>query len=98
MQQASVSGTQTMAAQERDAYAAQEYQDLLKGLAAAVELSPSAQGVGQRGYQVFRDCLSHGVLDRSAGDNLVLAPAYVVEPAQITQMVDVLAQAIKRLA
>ena len=68
------------------------------GLAAAVELSPSAQGVGQRGYQVFRDCLSHGVLVRSAGDNLVLAPAYVVEPAQITQMVDVLAQAIKRLA
>ena len=68
------------------------------GLAAAVELSPSDKGVGQRGYAVFQDCLKHGVLVRSAGDNLVLAPAYVVEKAQIEQMVDVLAQAIKRQA
>lgn len=30
-------GTQTLAAQERDAYAHEEYQSLLKGLAAAVE-------------------------------------------------------------
>ncbi len=66
------------------------------GLAAAVELSPSDKGVGARGYAVFQDCLKHGVLVRSAGDNLVLAPAYVVEKPQIEQMVDVLAQAIKR--
>ena len=66
------------------------------GLAAAVELSPSGIGVGARGYSVFQDCLKHGVLVRSAGDNLVLAPAYVVEKPQIEQMVDVLAQAIKR--
>jgi beta-alanine--pyruvate transaminase len=68
------------------------------GLAAAVELSPSDKGAGQRGYAVFLDCLKHGVLVRSAGDNLVLAPAYVVEKPQIEQMVDVLAQAIKRVA
>ena len=37
MQQASVNGVQTLAAQERDAYADEEYQALLKGLAAAVE-------------------------------------------------------------
>jgi len=37
MQQASLRGTQTLAAQERDAYADEEYQSLLKGLAAAVE-------------------------------------------------------------
>jgi beta-alanine--pyruvate transaminase len=37
-------------------------------------------------------------LVRSAGDNMVLAPAYVVEKTQIEQMVDVLAQAIKRAA
>jgi hypothetical protein len=37
MQQASLSGVQALAAQERDAYASQEYQALLKGLAAAVE-------------------------------------------------------------
>ncbi len=68
------------------------------GLAAAVELSPSDKGVGARGYAVFLECLKHGVLVRSAGDNLVLAPAYVVEKAQIEQMVDMLAQAIKRQA
>ena len=37
MQQASVNGVQTLAAQERDAYADEEYQALLKGLASAVE-------------------------------------------------------------
>ena len=37
MQQASLNGVQTLAAQERDAYADKEYQALLKGLAAAVE-------------------------------------------------------------
>jgi len=37
MQQASLNGVQTLAAQERDAYADEEYQALLKGLAAAVE-------------------------------------------------------------
>jgi beta-alanine--pyruvate transaminase len=68
------------------------------GLAAAVELSPSGIGVGARGYAVFLECLKHGVLVRSAGDNLVLAPAYVVDKPQIEQMVDVLAQAIKRVA
>jgi beta-alanine--pyruvate transaminase len=68
------------------------------GLAAAVELSPSDKGVGARGYAVFLACLKHGVLVRSAGDNLVLAPAYVVEKPQIEQMVDVLAQAIRQQA
>jgi beta-alanine--pyruvate transaminase len=68
------------------------------GLAAAVELSPSDNGVGARGYAVFLACLKHGVLVRSAGDNLVLAPAYVVEKPQIEQMVDVLAQAIRQQA
>jgi len=37
MQQASLKGVQTLAAQERDAYSDEEYQALLKGLAAAVE-------------------------------------------------------------
>lgn len=37
MQQAQVDGHQTAAAQEREAYADERYQDLLKGLKAAVE-------------------------------------------------------------
>jgi beta-alanine--pyruvate transaminase len=67
-------------------------------LAAAVELAPNPSAPGKKAYEVFLDCLAHGVLVRSAGDNLVLAPAYVVTPAQIAQMVDTLAAAIKRQA
>jgi beta-alanine--pyruvate transaminase len=38
------------------------------------------------------------VLVRPAGENLVLAPPYVVDRAQIEQMVGTLADAIKRQA
>ena len=38
MQQAQMIGVETMSAQERDAYANKEYQELIKGLAAAVEV------------------------------------------------------------
>lgn len=53
---------------------------------------------GQRAYEVFLDCFKQGVLVRPAGENIVLAPAYVVEPAQIEQMVDAVARALRKLA
>ncbi len=68
------------------------------GLAAAVELAADPAAPGRKAYDIFLDCLAHGVLVRSAGDNLVLAPAYVVNEAQIAQMVDTLAASIKRHA
>ena len=68
------------------------------GLAAAVELAPDPVAPGKKAYDIFLDCLAHGVLVRSAGDNLVLAPAYVVSESQIAQMVDTLAASIKRHA
>ena len=68
------------------------------GLAAAVELAADPTAPGQKAYNIFLDCLAHGVLVRSAGDNLVLAPAYVVSESQIAQMVDTLAASIKRHA
>jgi beta-alanine--pyruvate transaminase len=68
------------------------------GLAAAVELAADTAAPGRKAYDIFLDCLAHGVLVRSAGDNLVLAPAYVVNEAQIAQMVDTLAASIKRHA
>ena len=45
---------------------------------------------------IFLDCFQKGALVRPAGDNLVLAPPYIVEKSQIDQLVDTLAQAIKR--
>jgi beta-alanine--pyruvate transaminase len=68
------------------------------GLAAAVELAPVAGLPGKRGFDVFMDCYHKGVLVRSAGDNLVFAPPYIVEESHIDTMVNVLAEAIKAQA
>jgi beta-alanine--pyruvate transaminase len=43
-------------------------------------------------------CFAKGVLVRPAGENLVLCPPYIVEPAHLDQMVSVLAQAIREQA
>lgn len=66
------------------------------GLAGAVELTGVAGSPGKRAYDIFMDCYHCGVLVRPAGENLVLAPAYVVQDADIEQMVGTLADAIKR--
>jgi beta-alanine--pyruvate transaminase len=67
------------------------------GLAAAVELAPGPVA-GQRAYEVFMRCFHRGLLIRPAGENLVLCPPYIVEPAQMDQMVEVLARAIAEQA
>jgi beta-alanine--pyruvate transaminase len=68
------------------------------GMAAAVELAADPAAPGKKTFEIFLDCLAHGVLVRSAGDNMVLAPAFVVTPAQIAQMVETLAASIQRHA
>lgn len=68
------------------------------GLAGAVELSSIAGLPGKRAYDIFIECFHKGVLVRPAGENLVLAPAYVVSKEQIDVMVGVLANAIKKHA
>jgi beta-alanine--pyruvate transaminase len=68
------------------------------GNAAAVELSSIAGLPGKRAFDIFMTCYHKGVLIRPAGENLVLAPPYIVEKAQIELMVGVLADAIKQHA
>lgn len=68
------------------------------GLATAVELQSRSGLPGQRAYEVFLDCFKQGVLVRPAGENIVLAPAYVVQPGQIDQMVETVAEALRKLA
>ncbi len=65
------------------------------GLAGAVEVAPLAGAPGKRAYDIFLDCFQKGLLVRPAGENIVLCPAFVVEPAQIEQMVATLAASIK---
>jgi beta-alanine--pyruvate transaminase len=68
------------------------------GLAGAVELSGIAGSPGKRAYDIFLDCYHHGVVVRAAGENLVLCPPYIVDKAQIDQMVSTLAASIKKHA
>jgi beta-alanine--pyruvate transaminase len=66
------------------------------GLAAAVELSPLPNLPGKRAYDIFLDCFHQGVLIRPAGENIVICPPYIVEPAQIDQLVSTVAASIRK--
>jgi beta-alanine--pyruvate transaminase len=68
------------------------------GNAAAVELSSVAGLPGKRAYDIFIECYHKGALVRPAGENLVIAPPYIVEKAQIEQLVGTLADAIRKHA
>jgi len=66
------------------------------GLAGAIELAPLPGLPGKRAYDIFLDCFQKGVLVRPAGENIVLCPPFIVEPAQIEQMVGTLADSVRR--
>ena len=68
------------------------------GNAAAVELSSVPGLPGKRAYDIFIECYHKGALVRPAGENLVIAPPYIVEKSQIEQLVGTLADAIKKHA
>ncbi len=68
------------------------------GLAGAVELAPVTGSPGKRAYDIFMDCFHHGVLVRPAGENIVFCPPYIVEQQHIDQMLNVVADAIRRHA
>jgi beta-alanine--pyruvate transaminase len=68
------------------------------GLAAAVELASIPGTPGKRAYDIFIDCFKRGALVRPAGDVLVIAPPYIVEKSHIDQLVNTLADSVKRHA
>jgi len=68
------------------------------GLAGAVELAPRAGAPNARGFETFLGCYEKGVLVRSAGDVIELAPALIVEEGQITQVVETLREVLRALA
>lgn len=68
------------------------------GLAAVVELAPLPGAPGKRAYDIFIDCFQQGALVRPAGDNLVLAPPYIVEKSHIEQLIGTLADSIRKHA
>jgi len=68
------------------------------GLVGAVELRSRDGSVGARAFDVFLDCLEHGVLVRVAGDNIALSPPLIITRDQIDEIVHALGTAIRRVA
>ena len=68
------------------------------GLAGAVELASMPGTPGKRAYDIFMDCFHRGVWVRPAGENIVICPPYIVEDAHIDQIVQTVADSIRRHA
>jgi beta-alanine--pyruvate transaminase len=67
------------------------------GLVAGIELEPRPGQPGRRGYELFLRCLERGVLIRYTGDILAFSPPLIVEPAQIQQIFDTVAESLQSL-
>jgi beta-alanine--pyruvate transaminase len=66
------------------------------GLVAGIQFAAHADGVGKRGYEVFRECFEKGLLVRASGDTIALSPALIVEKAEIDRMMALLADGIRK--
>lgn len=66
------------------------------GLVAGIQFAAHADGVGKRGYEVFRECFEKGLLVRASGDTIALSPALIVEKAEIDRMMALLADGIRQ--
>lgn len=65
------------------------------GLVAGIEIASRPNSPGSRAYDIFLDCLAHGVLIRVTGDIIALSPPLIVEPSHIDQIVTTLGNALK---
>jgi beta-alanine--pyruvate transaminase len=68
------------------------------GLIAAVELEPRAGKPGTRAFDVFLKCFERGIMVRQTGDTIALSPPLIIEPAQITRLVEVLGSVLRETA
>ena len=67
------------------------------GLVGAVELASRPGAVGARAYEAYLKCYEKGVLVRQTADIIAIAPALIVEDAQIDQMVQTLRDVLAAL-
>ena len=68
------------------------------GLIGAVELEPRPGRPGTRGYDVFVECFARGVMVRQTGDVIAMSPPLIIQPAQISRIVETLAAVIRETA
>ncbi|HUP97754.1 MAG TPA: aspartate aminotransferase family protein [Usitatibacter sp.] len=64
------------------------------GLVGGVELSSRAGSPGARGFETYLKCFERGVLVRNTADIIALAPALIVEDAQLDQMISTLREVL----
>src|SRR5450631_779365 len=65
------------------------------GLIGAVELEPRPGKPGARAFDVFLKCFDKGVMVRQTGDVIAMSPPLIIEPKQITQLVETLGAVIR---
>jgi beta-alanine--pyruvate transaminase len=68
------------------------------GLIGAVELEPRAGKPGARAFDVFVKCFERGVMVRQTGDVIAMSPPLIIEPKQISRIVETLADVIRDTA
>jgi len=66
------------------------------GLVGGIQFAAHVDGVGKRGYEVFRQCFEDGLLARASGDTIALSPALIVEREHLDAMIERLADAIRK--
>lgn len=64
------------------------------GLTAAVDLKPSAEGIGVRGLEIFERGLEAGLLLRCTGDTISFGPPFISTPEQLRDMVGVVRELV----
>ena len=67
------------------------------GLVGAVELAPRPGSPGARAFEAYLKCYEKGVLVRQTADIIAIAPALIVEDAQIDQIVSTLREVLTAL-
>ncbi|MBI2963568.1 MAG: aspartate aminotransferase family protein [Deltaproteobacteria bacterium] len=67
------------------------------GMIAAVELEPIRGRPGARAFEAFLRCYRKGVLVRTTGETIALAPSLIIESGQIDELVDTLREVIATL-
>ena len=68
------------------------------GLLAGIELEPREGVPGARGAAVNQACFEAGFLIRNTGDTLLLSPPLIISEAEIGQLIEAIATALRRVA
>jgi beta-alanine--pyruvate transaminase len=68
------------------------------GLVGGIELASREGAVGARGFETYLKCYERGVLVRNTADIIALAPALIVEDAQLDQIVSTLREVLGEIA